>query len=184
MPHINLPDSVPGIRSLVMFRPDTGKPLYELAQVLLRDTPPGGTLQPAERELIAAFVSHENACEFCGNSHAAAARFLFGPDKNVVDAVLADYTTAPISAKLRALLPIANATRHDARTVTDELVSAARAAGATDADIHDAVLTAATFAMFNRYVDGLATIVPDDPTAYEAMGERMGTIGYVPPTKK
>ena len=161
-----------------MFRPDTGKPLYELAQVLLRDTPPGGTLQPAERELIAAYVSHENACEFCESSHAAAARFLFGQDAALVDAVLTDYTTAPISAKLRALLPIAEATRADARTVTDELVQAARAAGATDADIHDTVLTAATFSMFNRYVDGLATIVPDDQTAYEAMGERMGTLGY------
>lgn len=166
-----------------MFRPDTGKPLYELAQVLLRHTPPGGTLQPAERELIAAFVSHENACEFCGSSHAAAARFLFGQDKSVVDAVLTDYSTAPISARLRALLPIADATRADARTVTDKLVQAARAAGATDADIHDVVLTAATFSMFNRYVDGLATITPDDPTAYEAMGERMGTLGYQLPPK-
>ena len=49
MAHINVPEGVPGIRSLVMFRPETGKPLYELAQVLLRGESP---LTEAERELI------------------------------------------------------------------------------------------------------------------------------------
>ena len=71
MAHINVPEGVPGIRSLVMFRPETGKHLYELAQVLLRDDSP---LTQAERELIAAYVSHRNNCMFCRNSHAAAAR--------------------------------------------------------------------------------------------------------------
>ncbi len=55
MAHIQVPEGVPGIRSLVMFRPETGKPLYELAQVLLRGESP---LSEAERELIAAYVSH------------------------------------------------------------------------------------------------------------------------------
>ena len=73
MAHIAVPDGVPGIRSLVMFRPETGKHLYELAQVLLRDPSP---LTPAERELIATHVSERNNCAFCMNSHAAAAREL------------------------------------------------------------------------------------------------------------
>ena len=40
MAYINVPEGVPGIRSLVMFRPETGKYLYELAQVLLRGESP------------------------------------------------------------------------------------------------------------------------------------------------
>ena len=74
MAHIQVPEGVPGIRSLVMFRPETGKPLYELAQVLLRGESP---LSEAERELIAAYVSHLNDCMFCMNSHAAASKCLY-----------------------------------------------------------------------------------------------------------
>ncbi|GAB3980148.1 carboxymuconolactone decarboxylase family protein [Spirosoma terrae] len=181
MPHIQLNNDAPGIRSLVIYRPDTGKPLYELAQALLRAGSPDSTLLDAERELIAAFVSNQNCTDFCRNSHAAASRYLFGEQASVVDQTLQNPETAPISAKLRALLTIAERVTADARTVTNDVVTAARAEGATDGDIHDTVLIAASFSMYNRYVDGLATVTPDDPDAYVAMGERMGTIGYVLP---
>ncbi len=179
MPHIPLPAGVPGIRSLVMYRPDTGKPLYELAQILLREDSP---LSPAERELIATYVSSRNECVFCASSHAAAARYLFQDEAQTVDFVLEDYQNAPISDKLKALLIIAGKVQADARTVSDEDVALARKFGAIDRDIHDTVLIAATFCMFNRYVDGLATLTPTDAGAYEQMGERMGTLGYRLPT--
>ncbi|UFH52984.1 carboxymuconolactone decarboxylase family protein [Spirosoma sp. KNUC1025] len=179
MPHIQLPEGVPGIRSLVMYRPDTGKPLYELAQVLLRGESP---LSQAERELIATYVSAQNSCNFCTQSHAAAARVLFGPDRNVVDFVLSEYETAPISEKLKALLTIARHVQMDARTVSEVDVARAREQGATDRDIHDTVLIAATFCMFNRYVDGLATLSPTESAVYEPMGERLAQHGYALPT--
>ncbi|MGL4631955.1 MAG: carboxymuconolactone decarboxylase family protein [Leadbetterella sp.] len=179
MAHIDLENDVPGIRSLVMYRPDTGKHLYELVQVLLRDDSP---LSPAERELIASYVSYLNDCNFCANSHAAAARYLYKDEAQVVDLTLNDYQNAPISNKLKALLTIAGNVQKDARTVSDDNVALARSYGATDRDIHDTVLIAATFCMFNRYVDGLATFTPTDEKIYEVMGERMGSIGYVLPT--
>jgi uncharacterized peroxidase-related enzyme len=180
MPHIELPAGLPGIRSLAAYRPDTGKALYDLAQALLRDDSP---LSPAERELIAAYVSFQNACVFCTSSHAAAARFLYQDEHQTVDLALKDYQKAPISDKLKALLTIAGKVQADARTVRADDVALARQYGATDRDIHDTVLIAATFCMFNRYVDGLATITPeaDDLEAWAPMGERMGTVGYVPP---
>ena len=181
MSHITLPDNVPGIRSLAQYRPDTGKPLYELAQALLRAGSPDSTLTDAERELIAAYVSSLNGTDFCMNSHAAASRYLFGEAREVVDQTLANPDTAPISARLRALLAIAKRVTNDARTVDSEVVETARAEGATDGDIHDTVLIAASFAMYNRYVDGLATLTPTDPAVYDIMGERMGTLGYLPP---
>ena len=180
MPHIQLPENVPGIRSLVMFRPDTGKPLYQLAQILLREDSP---LSQAERELIAAYVSNKNTCTFCSCSHAAAARYLYQDEAQTVDLVLEDYQNATISDKLKALLNIAGKVQTDARTVSEEDVQLARSFGANDRDIHDTVLIAATFCMFNRYVDGLATLTPTDAEAYAQMGERMGTLGYVLPTK-
>lgn len=180
MPYIDLEKEVPGIRSLVMYRPDTGKPLYELAQILLREDSP---LSQAERELIAAFVSSRNDCTFCSCSHAAAARYLYNDESQTVDFVLNDYQNAPISDKLKCLLKIAGCVQADARTVRAEDVEMARKNGATDRDIHDTVLIAATFCMFNRYVDGLGTLTPTDPKAYQLMGERMGTLGYVLPQK-
>ncbi len=178
MAHISLQDGVPGIRSLVLYRPDTGKPLYELAQVLLRADSP---LSPGERELIAAYVSAQNECVFCSCSHAAAARYLYQDEEQTVDLVLADYQSAPISDKIKALLSIAGKVQADARTVSEADVALARSCGASDRDIHDTVLIAAAFCMFNRYVDGLGTSTPSDPDAYRLMGERMGSLGYVPP---
>jgi uncharacterized peroxidase-related enzyme len=179
MAHIQVPEGVPGIRSLVMYRPDTGKPLYELAGALLRGE---STLSQGERELIATYVSHLNSCQFCMSSHAAAARYLFKDEKGIVDVVLEDYEKAPISDKLKSLLTIAGRVQQDARTVTPEIVAEARSHGATDREIHDTVLIAATFCMFNRYVDGLASFTPADPKAYEEMGKRMVEKGYVLPT--
>ncbi len=177
MAYINVPEGVPGIRSLVMFRPETGKPLYELAQALLRNP---STLPEADRELIASYVSSKNDCMFCMSSHAAAARYLYKDQRGIVDFVLEDYMNASISEKLKALLSIAGKVQQDARTVSAEDVALAKKEGATEQEIHDTVLIAASFCMFNRYVDGLASLTPTDPKEYEAMGERMAN-GYALP---
>ncbi|MFS2189383.1 carboxymuconolactone decarboxylase family protein [Mucilaginibacter sp. Mucisp84] len=177
MAHINVPEGVPGVRSLVMFRPETGQYLYELAEVLLRGE---STLSAADRELIATYVSYRNNCTFCYSSHAAAARCLYEDDALIVDEVLCDMTEAPISAKLKALLNIAGKVQILGKEVKQKDVDAARAEGATDREIHDAVLIAAAFSLFNRYVDGLASLTPTDPEAYAEMGKRMAK-GYVLP---
>src|SRR5688572_22646068 len=181
MAHIKVPEGVPGIRSLVMFRPETGKHLYDLAQVLLRDPSP---LSAAERELIATHVSARNNCMFCMNSHAAAARELYGDDRNVVDCVINNETGTTMSNKMKALLVIAGKVQQSGKSVTPENIEEARRQGAGDRDIHDTVLIAATFSMFNRYVDGLASYTPEDPKTYEEMGKRMTTIGYILPQPK
>lgn len=180
MAHINVPEGVPGIRSLVMFRPETGQHLYELAQVLLR----GGdsTLSEAERELIAAYVSHLNDCMFCMSSHAAAARCLYGENEIIVDEVLSDMKTSSVSDKMKSLLNIAGKTQILGKEVKQHDVDAARELGATDREIHDAVLIAASFSMFNRYVDGLASLTPTDPEVYKEMGKHM-VKGYNLPKK-
>ena len=180
MPHIDFKNDLPGIRGAVAYRPETGKPLYDLAQVLLRGPSP---LAEAERELIAAYVSHRNDCMFCMNSHAAAARCLYGEEKNLVDEVLKDMQLSGVSDKIKALLIIAGKVQIQGKEVMLQDVAAARALGADDREIHDTVLIAASFSMFNRYVDGLACLTPTEPEAYEEMGKRMVN-GYVPPSPK
>jgi uncharacterized peroxidase-related enzyme len=176
VPHIALPEGLAGITSGFAFRPETAKPMRELAEVLLRGP---NTLTSGEREMIAAFVSSRNECQFCHNSHRAAAAHHLGGDYEVVDAVKRDYETAPVSSKLKALLAIAGKVQQDGRSVTAADVDRARAEGATDLEIHDTVLIAAAFSMFNRYVDGLATFTPTDLDAYDEMGRRMARDGYV-----
>lgn len=176
MPHIELPEGLPGITSAFAFRPETAKPLRELAEVLLRGP---NSLSSAERETIASFVSHLNDCTFCHASHRAAAAHHAGGSYELVDAVRANYLSAPINSKLKSLLNIAAKVQQGGQRVLDGDIAAARAAGATDIEIHDAVLIAAAFCMYNRYVDGLATLTPTDPDAYDAMGARMAKTGYV-----
>jgi uncharacterized peroxidase-related enzyme len=178
MAHISVKEGIPGIRSLVMFRPETGKHLYELVQVLLRGESP---LSEAERELIAAYVSSLNDCSFCMNSHAAAARYLYKEQKMIVDIILSDYHKAQISDKLKALLNIAGKVQKSGKEVTSEDIAVARKFGAIDRDIHDTVLIAATFCMLNRYVDGLDSLTPSSPSEYESMGKRLGENGYIMP---
>jgi uncharacterized peroxidase-related enzyme len=176
MPHIDLPEGIPGIRSTMMFRPETAGPLLQLADVLLRGN---NTLSRGERELIAAYVSELNDCFFCQASHSAFAALQLDGGMPLVDQVKHDPTTAPISNKLRALLAIAGKVQQGGKRVTTDDVAAARDQGAIDVEIHDTVLIAAAFCMFNRYVDGLATWTPTDPQAYEEMGRRVVEHGYL-----
>ena len=150
--------------------------MRELAEVLLRGS---NTLTSAEREMIATFVSDRNDCHFCQASHRAAAAHHMGGRYDIVDAVKRDFNAAPVSPKLKALLAIAAKVQDSGKQVTPADVERARAAGASDVEIHDAVLIAAAFCMFNRYVDGLATFTPRDETAYDQMGQRMAREGYV-----
>ncbi len=175
MPHINLPDFLPGIASAFAFRPETAKPMRELAEVLLRGE---STLSRGEREMIATFVSTRNDCFFCQTSHRAAAAHHLHGNYDVVDAVRFDYQNAPIAARLKSLLAIAEKVRLGGKHVTAEAIREARTEGATDLEIHDTVLIAAAFCMYNRYVDGLATNAPPNSDAYEEMGARMAFIGY------
>ena len=175
MAHIDLPEGLPGILGPMHFRPETAEPLNALAEVLLRGP---STLSRGERELIAAQVSRGNDCTFCHNSHATFAALQLDGGWDTVDAVVADPDAAPISPKLRALLAIADKVRVSGRDVAPIDIEAAREAGASDVEIHDAVLIAAAFCMFNRYVDGLGTWAPTDRADYAGNGQMIVEHGY------
>ncbi|MEU1687671.1 hypothetical protein [Micromonospora sp. NPDC005707] len=123
-------------------------------------------------------MSDLNACTFCCESHSAFAAAQLPAGMSLVRQVREDLDGAPVEAKLRALLRIAGAVQRSGREVTTELVEAARADGATDLEIHDAVLIAAAFCMFNRYVDGLGTVAPADPAGYTRAAEHIVAHGY------
>lgn len=158
------------------FSPDTAKPLNALAEVLLRSP---NSLSEADREMIATYVSSQNDCYFCQHAHGAVTAYRLGGNEKLVDDVKLNFESAGISRKLKALLNIAGRVQTGGKQVTAEDVARAREQGATDKEIHDTVLIAAAFCMFNRYVDGLATWAPTDANLYRENGKRLTEIGYV-----
>jgi uncharacterized peroxidase-related enzyme len=179
MPHIELPVGLPGILGPMAFRPETAKPLNELAEILLRGP---SSLSPGERELIATYVSSRNDCFFCQTIHGAVAAYHLDGNEQLVLDVKESTERAPISDKLKALLAIAGAVQRGGKNVQPDDVERARRLGATDLEIHDTVLIAAAFCMYNRYVDGLATWAPGDPAAYRDPGARLAREGYIEST--
>jgi uncharacterized peroxidase-related enzyme len=176
VPHINLPEGLQGIRSAMAFRPETAKPLNELAEALLHAP---NSLPQGDRELIATYVSYLNDCYFCQTVHGAIAAACLNDDHDLVKRVKADFQSAQISNKLKTLLVIAAKVQKGGKLVTTCDVEAARAEGATDIEIHDTVLIAAAFCMFNRYVDGLDTWQPHDEELYRERGKKTAREGYV-----
>lgn len=176
MPYISLNEKLPGITGLLDYRKDTALPIRELTQILLRGE---STLTIGERELIATVVSEGNGCRFCSAAHTAAATAFLGDD-DIAAKVKTDINSAPVSAKMKALLKIAKAAGKSGKLVTEEMVNDAKAEGATDLELHDTVLIAALFSLYNRYVDGLASITPSDPAFYNRLGNILKEKGYLP----
>lgn len=177
MAHITLKnEELPGIIGLMHYRPETAAPLNQLAEVLLRGP---SSLSPGERELIAASVSWWNDCHFCHHCHAAAAAAHLQQPPEFMDHIKAGLPNEPLSDKMRALLEIARMVQQGGLKVTEAHVAKARAHGATDLEIHDTVLIAAAFCMYNRYVDGLATWRPEPKEAYVPIGEKLAFEGYL-----
>lgn len=149
--------------------------MSKLADVLLHEP---HTLTPGERELIATYVSSQNDCHYCQTSHGAIAAWHLG-DESLVQQVKRDFESAPISDKLKALLAITGKVQQSGKQVSSDDVERARQCGATDLEIHDTVLIAAAFCMFNRYVDGLATWAPQDAAGYRERAAIVGQDGYL-----
>lgn len=175
MPHIDLKNELPGIRSAMAYSPATAEPMSALAEILLRSE---DGLTRAERELIATHVSYLNDCFYCHHSHSEIACIYLNDNRDVVNAVRTDYTRADISDKLKSLLAIAGKVQKSGRAVTSDDIAHAKTCGASDKDIHDTVLIAAAFCMFNRYVDGLATYAPTDMSSYPLRARQVVDKGY------
>ncbi len=169
MPYITLEDHLPGITGLLEYRLDTAKPIRELTQLLLRGS---STLAAGERELIATLVSHRNNCRYCTTAHTAVADMLLG-ECETTENIKQDIYTTSLTDKMKMLLNIAGEVQTNGKNVTAEMINNAKEAGATDLEIHDTVLIAALFSMYNRYVDSLSTVTPVDSAYYRNLAERI-----------
>jgi uncharacterized peroxidase-related enzyme len=176
MAWIDLQNDLPGIRGPMIYRPDTGAILNDLAEALLHDE--NNSLSRGDREMIGAYVSSENDCFFCQNVHGAMAQHYYKADMPFIDSIKKDFQSADISAKLKSLLAIAGSVQKGGKSVTQDQIEKAKKLGATDREIHDTVLIASAFCMFNRYVDGLNTWAPEDRQVYVDRAPMRARDGY------
>jgi uncharacterized peroxidase-related enzyme len=175
MAHINVDENLPGIRSLLAFSPETATPMGKLANLMLRSNE---GLTMAERETIGAYVSYLNDCFYCEQSHSAIVTCYLNDNNKLINQIKKDYEHAEISDKMKALLSIAGSVQKSGKYVTEEQIKKAKEEGATDRDIHNTVLIAAMFCMFNRYVDGLAANTPTDLSTYMEREKQIMEHGY------
>jgi uncharacterized peroxidase-related enzyme len=165
----------PGMTELLFYKGSTGKALSQLAQTLLHGP---SKLTQGERELIAVYVSYLNKCEYCFESHSASANIHLVDDGETINRLIEEFEEAPVTSKMRALLKIAAKVQVSGHEVGIKHIEAARLEGASDEDIHDTVLIASAFCMFNRYVDGLRADLPESKSEYLEIGERIAKTGY------
>ena len=162
------------------FRPETAKPINELANILLLEP---HSLSRGERELIATHVSCANECQFCQTIHGAYRRALSRRRSARRCRPRSIRRGGESLAKLKALLNIAGKVARSGRDVTADDIARARGEGATDLEIHDTVLIAALFCLCNRYVDGLATDMPESLDYFRERVPVMAAQGYQMPPR-
>lgn len=177
MAYIDLKNEEPGIRGPMAYSPETAKPLNELAEILLRNE--NNSLTKGERELIGTYVSYLNDCFFCQNVHGAMAGYYLDCNIEQIDAIKNNFNASNLSGKMKALLSVAASVQKGGKHVTPQQIEIAKQHGATDKEIHDTVLIAAAFCMFNRYVDGLATWAPSDRQVYVDRAPLRAATGYI-----
>jgi uncharacterized peroxidase-related enzyme len=158
---------------LVMYRPDFyGAPMKKVVHEAMRGP---SAWSVGDRELMAAFVSKVNECEFCIKAHAAVAERAYGDGTNVA-AVLFDLETAPIADSLRATLHMLRKLVRE-NTVSVEDMRAVLAAGASREQIEDALAVCFAFDTTNRLANAFQFFVPG-PAGFEAGAKFLLARGY------
>ena len=152
--------------------PQTAKPLIVFHQVLMRGE---SSLSVAQRELIAAFVSGVNACEYCHGVHAETAA-AFGVSRPLLESLLQDVDGAEIESAMKPVLNYVRKLTLTPAKITPADAKAVFDAGWDDRALHDLVNICALFNMMNRLVDGLG--VAADADYYRESGQRLHDGGY------
>jgi uncharacterized peroxidase-related enzyme len=159
---------------LQVFRahPEPAKHLLAFHETVLRGDSPFTT---GEREMIAAYVSGLNSCDYCHGIHSVTAE-AFGVPAGLLEAAVADLDSAPVSDKLKPVLAYVGKLTRTPSRMTEADAEAVFAAGWDENALHDAVLVCALFNFMNRMVEGIG-IKADAAYATES-GERLAEVGY------
>lgn len=173
MAHISLPGELPGMQALLAYRPAIAPPLLQLMQVLMREN---SALSMADRELLAAAVSTANHCSSCSAIHGAIAAQLSGRSVGWVYQRCVDDTT--LQKPLKQYVALGKAIAHREFKVGQKIIDDMRQEGVETQTIHDVVLIASLFTLFNKYIDGLGLESSDTETSLVTRADFIARNGY------
>jgi uncharacterized peroxidase-related enzyme len=158
----SLPEN-PHLADVFRAFPEHVKPLLAYHDALLRGESP---LTVAERELIAAFVSGLNACNFCFGAHKLYAR-AFGIDESVIDELIADIDHADFDPKLKPILKYVAKLKDLPTKLMSADAQAVYDAGWSERALFDAIQVASLFSFMNRIIEGAGVTFDyaDNPVA-------------------
>ncbi|MDP3886127.1 carboxymuconolactone decarboxylase family protein [Hydrogenophaga sp.] len=169
----SLPEDA-GVRHILTLNPQAGRALVEFHTAALRNE---GPLEPRHKELIAAYVSGLNACQYCFGVHAVTAK-AFGLEAGTLERLLADIDSADVDERLKPLLRYARKLTLEPSRMTEADAQAVFAAGWSEAALHEAVLTVCLFNFMNRLLEGHG--VKGNPGVFSARGQALRDEGYEP----
>ena len=131
---------------------------------------------PAERELIAAYVSGLNACTYCVGGHVAAAE-AFGVETGLFEQLLDNVDSAGVDARLKPVLMFVKKLTLTPARMTQADADAVFAAGWDERALHDAIVVCSMFNFMNRLVDGHG--IQTNPDVFGERGRRHKDLGYL-----
>ena len=170
LPSIENQDKVPHV--LAKFQNGTQMPLLEFHQALLRGDSP---FSIKERELMAAFVSGVNACQYCYGAHAAVAK-LYGVSEPLLTGLLDDIGTSEIDDKLRPVFAYLKKLTLTPTRMTQADADAVLDVGWSEQALYDTVQVCCLYNFMNRFVEGLGlTPIPEQ---FDFEGQMIKDGGY------
>lgn len=150
MPFFPSLDDNANVGDLYKLNPETRQPMSQLGRVIMRGDSP---LTPGQREMIAAFVSGLNKCDYCFGGHSQVAVNL-GIDRAVFEPLFDDIETAPVEDKLKPILRFVKKLTLEPHNMNQSDADAVFAAGWNERALHDAILVCARFNFMNRLALG------------------------------
>jgi uncharacterized peroxidase-related enzyme len=163
---------LPDAAKLIFYRPEFyGTPAKQFTQRAMRGM---SSWSIGDRELMAAYVSNINSCNFCVKAHSAVSTIAY-QDNSTVSQAVTDAEKAPTSQMRAVLILLGKLTREGAINADD--VRAVMTAGVSVQQIEDALSICFAFNVTNRLADAFGFYLPGDD-AFEAGAKYLLKRGY------
>jgi uncharacterized peroxidase-related enzyme len=163
------------VPDILKMSPQAGKALLEMHEAIMRGPSP---LTPGQRELISAYVSGINRCQYCYGVHSHTAKAYDDIPNGAVDKMMDDLDTAGFDDKIRPILRFARKLTESPSSITDADTQAVFDAGWDEQALHDAIMVVCCFNFMNRLLE--AHGVHGDDALYRERGPMLKQYGYLP----
>ena len=163
------------IWNLFAFRPEVTSHLASFTEGVMRAPAP---ISGGLRELIAAYTSWTNDCQFCWRSHAAVAAEMLGSEE-LVRSVLNDLESSPLPEPEKALLRFARKMTKQLPAMAEDDVTELRSVGWDDEAIYFTIMVVSLFNFYNRWIT-TSGVHPVSDEAHRLHGKRLAMSGYEP----